>query len=340
MRSKGGVAGTAAMAVLGLVTLAAPASAGTEAPRQTYTDTFTTEVPGAATGRTYAIDYLNPEDPEGKPHSFSQLRVELADGARFDTSAIPRCNASDAELMAAGPSACPAETQVGTDETVVDTGVPGPGRYFTVDFAFFNNEDQLILVASVRENGLRVVVRGKIHENTLVIDNPFIPGTPPDGAAAKSQRGRFEPRASVRDGVQLNYLTTPPTCPERGYWVNRVVYTYRDGVKQTAESRSPCRPPGQASADARAPRIRAAGIPRRCTRRGFRATFRIVDASRVRSARIRLNSRRVASARRRRLKIWIPARRLRGGRHKITVIATDAAGNRRVRRFRFRRCRT
>jgi hypothetical protein len=323
---------------LAVVALAAQASAVSEAPRQIYSDRFTTDVPGAAAGRTYAIDWVNPDDPDGKPHSFSHLRVELAEGARFDTSAVPYCEASDAELMAVGASACPPESKVATDETLVDTGFPGPGRYFTSDIVFFNDKDELIVLATVRENGARVVLRGQVGENTIDLDVPLLPGTPPDGGAAKRQRGQWEPRASVRDGNQVNYLTTPPTCPESGFWINRVTYTYRDGITQTAESKSPCKLPGEPPADERAPRIRAAGIPRRCGTRPFRARFRIVDASRLRSVRVRLDRRRIATSRRKRLSVRVPVRRLPAGRHTISVAAIDIAGNRSERRFGFRRC--
>jgi hypothetical protein len=334
VRLGGAVAGAVA-----LVGIGAQASAQPEAPRQSYTDRFTTDVPGAAAGRTYAIDYVNPANRDGKPHAFSHLRVELAEGARFDTSAIPHCEASDAQLMAQGPSACPAETRVGTDETVVDTGFAGPNRFFTADFAFFNDKDELILVATVRENGARVVLRGQIGERTLDIENPMIPGTPPDGAAAKSQRGRFEPRSTLRAGTQANYITTPPTCPASGYWVNRVVYTYRDGVRQTAESRSPCRRAPDATPDRRAPVVRAAGImPRPCASRRFRARFRIADASRLRSVGVRLDGRRIASSVHKRLSARIPVAGLRAGRHTVSVTAVDAAGNRGERGFAFRRC--
>jgi hypothetical protein len=331
-----------AAAALAMVVLAAQASAVSEPPRQIVNDRFTTDVPGASAGRTFPIDYVNPRDPEGKPHAFSHLRVELAEGARFDTSAIPHCEATDAEIMAAGASACPPESKVGTDETVVDTGFPGPERYFTVDFTFFNDEDELILLAVRRPNGARVVLRGQIGRNTLDIENPVLPGTPPDGAAAKSQRGQFLPRSSLRDGRQVNYLTTPPTCPRSGFWVNRIVYTYRDGVKQTAESRSPCRRPAEPPrprADDRAPGIHAAGIPRRCVRRAFRARLRISERwSGLRSVRVALGRRRIASSRSRRLSVRIPVARLRAGRHAITVTARDVAGNTSTRRFGFRRC--
>jgi hypothetical protein len=317
--------------------LAVAPAAGAQ-QRQTYDDVFTTDVPGASAGRTYAIDYTNPADPDGKPHAFSHLRVELAEGARFDTTAMPQCKASDAQLMAEGGSACPPETRVGVDTTVVDTGAAGPGRYFTGDFVFFNNQDELILVVTAREYGARVVIRGKIGERTLDIENPMIPGTPPDGAAARSQRGQFEPHSTLRDGRQANYITTPPTCPASGFWTNRVIYTYRDGVEQSAESRSPCRRPAEATADRRAPRIRAGAVLPRCATRPFRAHFRVADASRLRDVAVRLDGGRIATSRHKRLSVRVPVRDLRAGRHKLRVIATDAAGNRGERSFGFRVC--
>ena len=334
----------AVMALSALV-LAAQAGAQSEQPRQSYSDRFTTETPGAPTGRTYAIDYFDPANREGKPHAFSHLRVELAEGARFDTSAIPQCKASDAELMASGPSACPADTKVGTDETVVDTGFDGPARYSTADFSFFNNKDELILFVSVRENGARLVIRARVGRNTIDIDNPMIPGTPPDGGAAKSQRGTFYPRSTRRAGRQLNYITTPPSCPASGFWVNRVHYTYRDGVKQTAESRSPCR--GSAAdrrargrRDVWAPRVRVRRVPtRRCTRRDFTARVRIGERGGLRRAVLYVDGKRVRVTRRRAFRRRIRASRMRPGRHRVTVVARDAAGNRGRRTKRFRRCR-
>ena len=326
--------------VLSVLALAATASAQSDAPRQTYSERFTTDEPGAPTGRGYAIEWINPNDRDGKPPSFSHLHVELADGARFDTSAIPQCRASDAELMAAGESACPRDSVVANDETLLDTGFPGAGRYVTSDLVFFNNRNELVLLATIRENGARAVLRGKVGVNTIDLDVPPLPGTPPDGAAAKRQRGTFYPRSTLRDGRQRGYLTTPPVCPSSGYWVNKVTYTYRDGVTQTAQSRSPCRPPAEGqAADRLRPVIRAGGIPRRCVDRAFRARLRITDASALRTLRVALGRRTLARSRRKRLAVRIPAQRLRPGRHTLRVVAIDAHGNRTRRTFRFRRCR-
>ena len=131
MRRRATIWGTATLAAIGVV---GPAGAVSEPPRQTYAERFTTDVPGASTGRSYLIDWVNPADPQGKPRSFSHLRVELAEGTSFDTSALPYCQASDAELTAAGASACPRESRVADDESVIDTGVPGHFINDGIDF--------------------------------------------------------------------------------------------------------------------------------------------------------------------------------------------------------------
>ena len=338
--------GVAAAIALLVLMQAAQAGAQSETPRQTYSEQFTTDRPSAAAGRVYAIDWVNPSNPDGKPPAFSHLRVELAEGARFDTSALPYCQASDAQLMVAGRSACPEDSVVGIDETLVDTGFSGPGRYVTSDFVFFNNRDEIILLSTVRENGARVVLRGRIGVNTLDLDVPPLPGAPPDGGAAKRQRGIFYPRSTRRDGRQLNYITTPPTCPGSGYWVNKVSYTYRDGVTQTAQSRSPCR---LSAADRRrartrrdvwAPRVRLRRVPtRRCTRRDFTVRARIGERGGLRRAVLYLDGKGVRVTSRRALRLRIRASRMRPGRHRVTVIARDTAGNRGRGTKRFRRCR-
>lgn len=242
--------GRMAVVVFSIWLFAAPA--GAAETRQTYSDTFTTKLPGTSTGRDFAVDFVNPEDPEAKPPAIEHVFLELHPGAHFDTSAIAQCRASDAELIAIGAEACPEASRVGENVVVVDTGFPGDARFVTTDFVFFNNRDELILLGTIRDGGARVVLRGKIRDNTFEIDIPFLPGTPPDGGADKSERATFYERSSVEDGSERNYLTTPPRCPKSGYWTNRVTYTYRDGIKQTSESRSPCRR-GKANDDGRDP---------------------------------------------------------------------------------------
>lgn len=207
------------------------------ASRQSAKLIFGKKMPGVGTGLFLDIDYVNPDDPDAKPPAVRRVVETLAPGARVDTSVPDVCSASDPELMALGEAACPPGSKVGEGIVTVDSGLPSPARFFTVDVDFFNNTDQLIYLNTIRGTGARVVVRAQVSSNQIVTDLMMLPGTPPDGAAIDTVHVRF-PRL-VRDGRA--YVTTPPTCPPRRRWANKVTFTYADGVEQTVNSRSPCR---------------------------------------------------------------------------------------------------
>jgi hypothetical protein len=231
---------TASAVLLG----ALPAAAAT-APA-TVTDKWTTQAPSSSAGRAYSVDFVNPADPNGKPPSFSHVHLQLPPGARFDTDAIPQCHANDAELMAQGGSACPADTQLGTNKATFDTGIDA-ARFLYEDVTFFNRHDQLVILTQDEASGARAVVRGTVGQSTLDIDLPPLPGTPPDGAAEKSERAVFLARSTSRG----NYLTTPPQCPAAGVWTEHVTFTFRDGSTYTTAYDNPCR---HAAPTAAAPR--------------------------------------------------------------------------------------
>jgi hypothetical protein len=65
---------------------------------------------------------------------------------------------------------------------------------------------------------------------------------------------------------------------------------------------------------------------------------RIGDSSPLRSAQLRLDGRRRLNTIRKTFRVRIGASRLRSGRHRITVTASDRAGNRSARTVRFTRC--
>src|SRR5215213_3062494 len=218
---------------------AAAAPAVAEPPRLVkYVDRFTTVRPGASSGRHAETDLVNPADRDAKPTSFSHVRVVFAPGTVVDTGALPRCDASDAELMASGAAACPTSTRVGRGVIDLDSGVPGPGRHLLVDVVFLNARDQLVFVTTQRSNGARVILRGRYsHGNRLDVDVPLVPGAPPDGAAETHE---LIDLAAHSSGGRA-YIRTPRSCPASGRWTNAVTYTFRDGVTQTFTTHAPCR---------------------------------------------------------------------------------------------------
>ncbi len=92
--------------------------------------------------------------------------------------------------------------------------------------------------------------------------------------------------------------------------------------------------------DRTAPRVRLTtpGFSGRCVSRGFTARVRVSDASGIRRVDVFLDGQRIRRTTRTRFSVRIRAGQLRAGRHRIRVVATDRAGNRRTVRRSFARC--
>jgi hypothetical protein len=230
--------GTAALlAALLSLSIVAVSSGDPAASRQSAELTFGKKRPGVGTGVSVGIDYVNPADPSAKPPAVRRVVIQPAPGARFDTSVPDACTATDAQLTAQGESACPPGSKVGEGVVTVDTGIPGPGRFVTADVDFLNNTNELIYVNTIRGTLARTVIRAQVSSNQIVTDAGMLPGTPPDGGAIDTVQVHFPP--FIRDGRA--YVTTPPACPRSRVWVNRISFTYSDGVQQSVDSPSPCK---------------------------------------------------------------------------------------------------
>ena len=89
------------------VTAAVAPAAGQSGSRQSAEVRFVEQRPGVPTALTFKIDYVNPDDPNAKPHAVRTVTETLAAGAHYDTSVPAECTASDAALIVEGSSACP-----------------------------------------------------------------------------------------------------------------------------------------------------------------------------------------------------------------------------------------
>ena len=214
-----------------MASLAAAPSADAASRIGHYEAHFTTTAPGSPSGRVYEVDFVNPDDPDGKPPSVQHVHLQLPAGARYDSDAAPQCHASDPELMAEGPDACPASSRLGTNDLVFDTGIDA-ARFLHEDVTFFNEHAQLVILAQDRASGGRTVTRGVVGRDTLDIELPPVPGSPPDGASDRSERAVFNALGG--------YLTTPPSCPDTRQWIEHITYTFRDGVEETVAGAMPC----------------------------------------------------------------------------------------------------
>jgi hypothetical protein len=204
-----------------------------------YRDAFTTKRPGAPSGRIFHDEFFNAKDRSAKPPPVQHIHIQLPHGARFNWRAVPLCTASDAELTATGPSACPAGSKVGAEVYSFDTGLDGPNRLVTSDITFLNNKNELIILTRERQTGTRVVTRGKLGPETFDFDLPPLPGTPPDGGADKLEDAKYP--VSIGPTGKA-WLTTPRACTRSRKWRFRADYTFRNGEKVTRTSTSPCKP--------------------------------------------------------------------------------------------------
>lgn len=227
---------TAQLMVCAAASLAFAGSAIAGSDRQEAKFQFTTEKADKPSGLRLDIDYVNPDDRDAKPPAVRRVVEILAQGARIDTSVPRLCQASDAELIAEGESACPRGSRVGDGTIRIDTGLPGPERFIDADVVFLNNTDELIFVSTERDTGNRVVTRSQVDRRRIVNNAPPLPGAPPDGAALDEVHAELD---KIVDGSEA-YIRTPTSCPQDRRWTNRIRFTYSDGVSQTETMGNRC----------------------------------------------------------------------------------------------------
>lgn len=240
---------TAALAVGGaaILAMAGPGAGETrKPPRQSGKNVFTANKRGSATGSSFHVKFRNPENPSQKPHTVSRIVVHYPKGTTFDSKAAPQCHASDAELQAEGPDACPADSKVGGGLAVSDTGGSGPfpPRYTTSKITQFNGDGDLIGVGVNKDiPAIKTVTHTTFKGTTASTDFPTFPGMgpPDDYTPLKSLTVDFPLRKSGRHAL----TRTPRHCPRSRRWTIVTKFTYVDGVTQRLVSHSPCRPKGR-----------------------------------------------------------------------------------------------
>jgi hypothetical protein len=234
----------ASVAAATLAAGSAVALGGTAYPRQVAKYTLSTHVPDHSTGERFKFDYVNPDDPQGKPPAVSRVVTALPRGSHYDASVPGSCGASDAELMLEGGASCPADSAIGGGVVTVDTGLPGPARIVTADVEFFNNaadpSGEFIYVNTVRGTGARTVIRADVTRRRTITAPGMLPGTPPDGGAIDTADLVVNAVSSHAGGHTANYITTRRSCPASGRWITHVAFTYPDGVTQRVHTPIPC----------------------------------------------------------------------------------------------------
>ena len=226
------------MVVLVALAVAAPALARPVKMRHgTVEDRFTTKAPGAPSGFTYHGAYHAAGDAKAPPPYLRQMTFYTAPGQRYDTSAAPRCTASDTELAIRGAAACPAGSRLGGG-TVVGMFM---GQSSTLKADFFNAPGEQIILA--RSPVFASVSRGKIAADQSVTYRaptcyPYLVQAPcpVDNALQVGSDMKVKPNALGG----RTYQRTPPSCPRSGHWTTPIKFWWKDGTTDLVRTTQPC----------------------------------------------------------------------------------------------------
>jgi hypothetical protein len=197
---------------------------------------YVSRAPGVSTGLTTVMTWSDPGAPGGVPKVIKKIRLRFQPGTRFDTSALPRCAASDEAIKSRGAAACPAKSRVGSGSTV---GVFASGLQFTTKVTLLNANRQIIVLVTL--NGAPVTeFRDQVQRDTITV-KPVLPA----GVALKRLALRIDPHSTGRGAAQKAYMRTPPTCAASGHWTTAGTFSYADGSGRTFLSRTACRARGR-----------------------------------------------------------------------------------------------
>jgi hypothetical protein len=177
--------------------------------------------------------------PGGKPKPVSEGVYRFPPGTTIDETAVPACEASNAELDLLGSSACPASTGLGGGGITVDTGLGPPIDPFALDDSYVHGPGQLITLFRAHGTPGPVLQVNRLRiEQATIIDRPSLPPGYPPGTKTVAKEVNQEIAPAFTDGGA--FMTTPKRCPRSGAWVSRLTITYQDGTVESAKSLTPC----------------------------------------------------------------------------------------------------
>lgn len=225
----------ALLASLAIAALAVSAGDALSSPQfaATFQMTYSSTKPGSPMGLDGLATWSDPGEPAGKPKEVTRIKVIGAPGLRFDTSALPICRASDAEVQRRALRACPAASKIGTvmGEAVISTGNP-----FNTVATLFNGRHEIIVVVMLG-NRLLTNFRDDVGRRSVTVNLKILPGI------SLTRFVPHIPRHFRKIGKKRKaYLRTPPNCPASGVWITTAIFTYRDGSEQTLTAPTPCIP--------------------------------------------------------------------------------------------------
>jgi hypothetical protein len=217
------VAGTGAVAI------ASPQFSSTSAL------TFSSATPGSPSGLDVSATWSDPGAVNAVPKAVTKMKFVGHPGTKFDTSALPRCRASDEDIANRSVRACPRSSKIGS---VKGQGLIVTGNPFNTVATLFNARRQIIVIVRLVDDGrLITYFRDDVRRSSVDV-NLKIPG----GVALTKFEAHVPRHYRRYKGKRRAYLRTPSTCPPSGVWTTTATFTYRDGTTEQRTAPTPCRP--------------------------------------------------------------------------------------------------
>jgi hypothetical protein len=298
----------AGVVAAGALALAVGGAGATTGKRSDFELGLSSRAAGAPAALKLHVLYKAEGDENAKPSPIRKVVISAPEGTRFNTAAVPVCEATDEEFRAQGLGACPAESRIGAGEFEAITGF-GPGvDPVPGDLTLFNGGDEVVEVVSAKDTD-RVLGLDRLHidGSTLTGDPPTTPGGPPDGETAVR-------RIDFTIDEATGFVTTPPSCPAGGAWTSSGTFGFADGAEETLTSDTPCDVAPAASEGRLTLRPKRAAVGR-ATR--FTARISGAAAGCERGATVRVGGRRVRSDSKGRAALTVTVRQ--AGAHRATA---------------------
>jgi hypothetical protein len=228
--------GVALVAAALVATALADTAVAGSAPRADFSFDLSTRAPGARSAIHLQILYKG-STPDAKPSPIRRITILAPTGMRFDSRALPRCDASDDELRAEGDAACPAASALGGGVLTGMTGFGAPLDPVATDVTIYNTAAGNVELVKEQSSGRPLATdRFKITGRTWSAQPPSTPGGPPDGETAVRRIDfHYAPKAA--------WAVAPPKCGRHRRWRSTGIFTYADGVTATVHDDTPCRRP-------------------------------------------------------------------------------------------------
>jgi hypothetical protein len=195
--------------------------------------TFSSATPKSPSGLDVTATWSDPGAVNSVPKAVTKMEFEGSPGTKFDTSALPRCRATDEDIANLSIRACPRSSKVGT---VKGEGLIVTGHPFNTIATLFNARGQIIVIVRLVDDGRLITYFRDDVRGSKVSVNLKIPG----GVALTKFEAHVPRHFGRYKGKRRAYMRTPPTCPASGVWTTTARFTYRDGSSQQFAAPTPC----------------------------------------------------------------------------------------------------